>query len=313
MEKAYISEIQHFCVHDGPGLRTTVFFQGCPLHCRWCQNPETISCKPILMYSESLCKGCGACLEECPHNAISCGKDGKVEVNNRICDLCGKCVNECYFMARTFSSREMTIDEVFNEVIKEKAAYQRSGGGITLSGGEPLLQKAFSLELLKQVKGQKVSTAVETAGFVPEATLLEIQDKVDTFLFDLKMFDAVKHEYWTGVSNKIIKQNLKMLTDIHNNVVIRIPLIPGINDTNEEFGNMMQFVNELRHINSVHILPFHNAGAGKYRLIGADYTLWNLNENNDERVEACKQMAEGYGIRVNIGGTGFLDDKRVTL
>lgn len=311
MKKAYISEIQHFCVHDGPGLRTTVFFQGCPIRCLWCQNPETISCKPILMYNGALCKGCGACLAKCPQNTISYDENSRIKIDTAICDLCGECVNQCYFMALTFSSQEMTVDEVYDEVIKEKVAYQKSGGGVTLSGGEPLLQKAFCQELLYRIKEQNVSTAVETAGFVHESALLEIQDKVDTFLFDLKMSNDIKHEYWTGVSNKVIKQNIKMLTDIHDNVVIRIPLIPGVNDTSEEFGDMMQFVSGLRHINSVHILPFHNAGAGKYEMIGTAYTLWDLEENNEERVEACKKIAEGYGVRVNVGGTGFLDDKKV--
>lgn len=309
MKKTYISEIQNFCVHDGPGIRTTVFFQGCPMRCKWCQNPETISAVPVLMYNPNLCGGCGACIEACPDKAISI-VDGRLKTDSKSCKLCGECVSQCYFLARTFSSKQMTVEEVFNNVMKEAVTFRRSGGGLTISGGEPLMQVAFITELLERVRGEGISTAVETAGFVPRAAFYEIHDKVDTFLYDMKMYDEVKHKHWTGVSNKTIKQNLKFITDIHDNVVIRIPLIPGVNDTDEEFGSMMRFVKELRKINSIHILPFHNAGAGKYDLLGAEYTLLDLNENNDERVQACREMAEQSGFRVSVGGTGFLDDKK---
>lgn len=284
MLEANISEIQHFCVHDGPGIRTTVFFQGCPLKCKWCHNPEAISTEPVLMYNESLCTGCDACI------------DG---------------IENCYFLAKKMSSTKMNIDELFKTVMKDEVVYRKSGGGITISGGEPLMQREFSTELLKRFKTACISTAVETAGFVPWETLNGIYEYVDTFLYDLKLSGADKHKEWTGVSNEVIIDNLQRLVKVHNNVVIRIPLIPGVNDSEKEFRGMMRIVSELGEVNGIHILPFHTVGVNKYSMIGEEYTLADITADNEKQVTRCAEIAKEYGIRVSVGGTGFADDKKV--
>ncbi|MDO4943421.1 MAG: glycyl-radical enzyme activating protein, partial [Lachnospiraceae bacterium] len=291
MLTANISNIQHFNVHDGPGIRTVVFYQGCPLKCKWCQNPETISRKARIMYNPELCIGCGACLAECPNGAISV-IGGKVVTDSKKCTACGKCEEQCYTLARTKSSKTMTIDEVFHEVMKDEVVYKKSGGGITISGGEPLLQIDFNLELFKRLKNAGINTAVETAGNVNWENIEKIKEYVDTFLFDLKIFDREKHKQWIGVENDLILENIERICMLHPNVVIRIPLIPSVNDTEEEFGKMMDFVKQLKKINSVHILPFHNFGANKYSMLGEEYEMFDFSEENDEQIKVCIGIAE---------------------
>lgn len=310
MNKAYVSEIQRFCVHDGPGIRTTVFFQGCPLRCRWCQNPETISIRPVLLYNPELCAGCRSCLDACPQGALSAGEDGLLATDPERCTKCGACCDACYFLARKLSSRPMTVDELFENVMRDEVVYKNSGGGLTISGGEPLIYPDFNYELLRRCKEAGVSTAVETAGLVPTEVVERFVPVTSTFLFDLKLFHGDRHREWTGVSNELILKNLQRVTELHDNVVIRVPLIPGVNDTAEEFGAMMDFVSGLRRINGVHILPFHQFGAGKYSLAGMPYTLADLPEENEEGVARCKGIAEQHGFRVNLGGTGFLSDRK---
>lgn len=310
-EKAYISEIQRFCVHDGAGIRTNVFFQGCPLRCKWCQNPETISMSPLIQYNQELCAGCGSCITRCDKQAISVGGNGCPATDKLICNLCGSCTKECYFLARTMSSKVYTVDEIFELVMKDETVYKNSGGGITVSGGEPLLHKEFNTELLKRCKNAGISTAVETAGFVPFTTFEAVSPYTDTFLFDCKAYTEELHKTWVGRSNRLILENITRLTQIHDNVVIRVPLIPGVNDSDEEFSKIVEFVGALRKINSMHILPFHQYGAGKYTLIGRLYECHDLIEDNDERIDRCKEIAEAKGIRVNVGGTGFADDRQV--
>ncbi len=309
MLEANITNIQHFNVHDGPGIRTVVFYQGCPLRCKWCQNPETISKKERVMQDMRLCIRCGACIEACPNAAISY-QDGALYTDTDRCCLCGKCEDECCTKARTLSSRKKTIDEVYREVMKDEIVYRKSGGGITISGGEPLLYLEFNRELFRCLKAEGIGTAVETAGYVPWEYLRDIAEDTDTFLFDFKADDCDKHKFWTGVENGRIKENLIRLTEIHPNVVVRIPLIPTVNDTEEEFTAMMEFVCRLKRINSVHILPFHQFGAGKYDLLGEPYELGSFKEDNDARVQACVEIAKKRGLKVNLGGTGFAEDKK---
>lgn len=309
MWKANITNIQHFNVHDGPGIRTVVFYQGCPLRCKWCQNPETISRQPRMMYNPELCIGCKACADTCPEGVLTV-RDGAFLYDAARCLGCRKCEAECYTQARVMSSKEMTVDDVYTEVMKDEVVYKRSGGGVTISGGEPLLAIDFNTELFRRLKEAGVTTAVETAGYVPREYLEQIAGYADTFLFDFKMYHGDRHERWTGVDNARIKENLKYICSVHSNVVVRIPLIPTVNDTDEEFISMMEFVRELEHINGVHILPFHNLGANKYSLLGDNYELFDFPEDNEERISACMKIAEEYGIRVNLGGTGFADDKK---
>ena len=310
MSEAYVSTIQRFCVHDGPGIRTTVFFQGCPLRCKWCQNPETISRKPVIMYNSELCTQCSSCVVKCPTHAISL-TDGGLVTNPDKCILCGICEEECVFLARKMSSKLWNTDALFDNLIRDEVSFRDSGGGITLSGGEPLLHKKFCLDILKRFHDIGISTAVETAGNVPWTTVEAVSPLVTVFLFDMKLFTESEHKKWTGVSNRQILENIKNLSQIHKNIVIRVPLIPGVNDSDEEFEKIVGFVKPLPGITGLHILPFHQLGSGKYDLISADYEMANWQEDNEKRVQACRDIALKAGLRVNVGGTGFADDRVV--
>lgn len=306
--KAYISNIQHFNVHDGNGFRTTVFFQGCNLRCKWCQNPELISKKPIMLFDCKLCRGCEECIKVCNTGALKMahGVNDKefITYENELCVSCLKCEDVCYYGARTFSSHEMSLGDVLKECLKEKAFYKYHFGGVTLSGGEPLLQKDFSVELLKQIKKAGVSTTIETAGCVPFENIEEASQYTDYFYYDLKLIDKEKSRKYLGNDSNVMLENLTRLSHIHKQIVIRIPLIPSVNDTDVEFGSLMEHIKGLGGIRYIHILPFHQLGSSKYKLAGIQYDMYDLSEN-EQNVERCKSIAEHYGYIVDVGGTAF--------
>lgn len=262
-----------------------------------------------MLFNPVLCIGCGACIEACPRGGLT-AQEGTVRYDPSKCLRCGSCQAQCFTRSRKLSSAVMTLDQVYDQVMKDQVVYRKSGGGVTVSGGEPLLSIDFNTALLARIKASGVTTAVETAGHVPWEYFDRIAGYVDTFLFDLKLFHGDVHKRWTGVDNGRIKENLQRLCRIHDNVVVRVPLIPTVNDTEEEFTAMMDFVRGLRHINSVHILPFHTLGAGKYSMLGETYELEELSEENQDGIDRCMAIAEAMGIKVNLGGTGFAEEKR---
>lgn len=303
--EALIANIQHFNVHDGTGFRTVVFFQGCTLQCRWCQNPELKSMMPSIMYHKRLCVRCGACLGVCKKHAIYIANNGELVTDTNKCGDCFFCEEECYYLARRFSSRKMPLEEVVKEVIKDEVFFRRSNGGVTLSGGEPFVQHEFCLQLIKDLSKKGISVNVETAGYVPWHSIEKSVPYVDTFLYDFKLMDSKKQLYWLGTDTSIINDNLKKLSAVHSRIVIRIPLIPGINDTDEEFEAMMNFLDSLKKIQAIHILPFHQLGSFKYKLIGENYKMIGGEENNQLRIAACVNIAEQHGYFVDVGGTAF--------
>lgn len=301
--KAYISNIQRFCVHDGPGIRTVAFFLGCPLSCKWCQNPETIRKEPQLMMNHELCARCGACIEKCSRKAITMNETGEVVTDRTLCEECFECVGECYFDARTVSGTLYTVENLYHEIIKDMEFFTQSGGGITLSGGEPTLCADFSAELLRRLKG--IHRAIETCGYTKWEEFEKLLPVTDLFLYDMKCFDEEKHKTWTGTSNQIIRENLEKLICRHKEVILRIPLVPGVNDEEKEFSNMMAFAHSLGGISEVHILPFHQIGSSKYGILGKEYDLAELKEENEKGIARCKDIAKAAGFRVSIGGAGF--------
>jgi pyruvate formate lyase activating enzyme len=303
MQTAYISNIQHFNVHDGNGFRTTVFFQGCGLKCKWCQNPELQNMEPVMMYNASLCTGCNACVEACKNQALSRSND-KIVFHEKECNQCLQCEDECYYLSRTFSSHKMSVEAVYREVIKDKPFYM-DGGGITLSGGEPLIYDEFCMSLIKRLQDDNISVIIETAGFVIWNVFIKLAPYVDIFFYDLKLIDAEKRMEWLGTNNDCMLENLQKLAKIHSRIVIRIPLIPGVNDTEAEFESMIQFVDDLHTIKYIHILPFHQLGAEKYNIIGMPYEMKNVQEYNEGRIHACTVIAKQHGYHVDIGGTAF--------
>lgn len=301
--KGLITNIQRFSVHDGYGIRTIVFLSGCSLKCAWCQNPETLRCKPELMFLEELCVGCGACIDVCPTGA-SIMKDGRVTVNRDLCKACFECVKACYFDVRRPSSKVMTVDETFREFMRDEVFFRNSGGGLTLSGGDPLYQIDFAVELLKRVKAAGLHTAIETAGNVPYVSIQKVLPYTDLFLYDIKMIDEDKHKQWTNVSNKIILSNLKQLAKEGKEIIIRVPLIPNLND-GDEFKSIVDFVSVLPEIREIHILPYHSFGESKYTQLDMMNTMIGYQEENDEAIQACKNYAVDKGFKVSIGGAGF--------
>jgi len=298
--QAYISNIQHFSIHDGTGIRTTVFFQGCTLRCAWCQNPELQSLKPVLLYNKSLCTGCGACANTC-FAAIEIKKD-KVITHRDQCMQCFSCVSECYFSARNVSSRLMNVEQVYQEIMKDECFYKHSNGGVTLSGGEALLQIDFCLELVKKIKASRISIAIETAGNLPWKNIAVIEPYIDTFLYDLKMVNAHRQEQYIGTNSTLMIQNLYQLSKQTEKIIVRIPLISGINDSEKEFSNILSVVDTAESINIIHILPFHQLGSGKYKMLGRLYNMSNVAEDNQININSCKRLAEERGYIVCVGG-----------
>lgn len=310
--KANVSNIQRSSVHDGPGLRTVIFFLKCPLRCKWCQNPETLSGVPRLMFAVQNCAGCGACIPACPEHAVAPDESGGIVTDMGKCRHCFACAGECYFDARKPSGKEYTVSALFRELRKDEVVFKTSGGGVTLSGGEPTQQIEFCGALLTLCKDAGIHTAMETCGFVPWEKLSTLLDKVDLFLYDIKTANAAASRRWTGVDNALILSNAEKLAAAGANLVMRVPLIPGMNDTDEAFGEIVAFCRRLPGVNEMHILPFHQVGASKYDMLGAFYELTDWEEESAEATQRCKQLAERAGFKVSVGGTGFAQSSFVS-
>ena len=266
MIKATIFDIVRNSFVDGPGIRTTVFFKGCNLKCAWCHNPESQDFKPQMMLYQDKCKGCGKCKEICP-------------TPDR-CTLCRKCTFYCPVDARKVCGKEYTVDEVFAEIIKDKAFYDNSGGGVTFSGGECMLQIDFLCEILKKCKENGIHTAVDTAGYIPFESFEKILPYSDLFLYDIKIFDTQKHKQYVGVGNELILENLKKLFQANAKIWIRIPVISDVNDSAEEMQSIKAFLNQNGKPEKIELLPYHAMGENKYAAIGRDVQRFIPPDNN---------------------------------
>ena len=253
--KAEIFNIQRFSVNDGPGIRTTVFFKGCNLHCAWCHNPESQSPKAEMMFYKNRCAGCGKCKETCPNEL-------------KRCDLCGKCTFYCPNEAREICGKEYTAKELMHEILKDKAFYDNSNGGVTFSGGECMLQIDFLLQILKECKKAGLHTAIDTAGHVPFEHFERIIPYVDLFLYDVKCFDGEKHKLYTGVGNGLILENLKRLLNLGASVWVRIPIIPTVNDSDYEIRAIKKYLDLCPAPKKVEFIPYHAWGEQKYAALG---------------------------------------------
>lgn len=299
-----IGRIQHFCVHDGRGLRTTIFFQGCMLHCAWCQNPELISLSPVMMYAKQLCTQCRACVDLCPHNALANVTDVHPSCAMDVCENCLVCEKECVFRAREFSSHWVSLEDVMAESLREKAFYAK-GGGVTFSGGEPLLQSDFCKALALKLRHENISVTVETAGFVPWSNIDSLIPFATAFYYDLKVVSRSLMSRFLGTQETLMLTNLRKLAQKQANIILRIPLIPQINGTTQELHKIFQFGYNLRNVKEIHLLPFHQLGAGKYAMIGKPYKLSHMQECAQNTINIAVEIAHTYGFKVNVGGTGF--------
>jgi len=300
MTTGIIFNIQRYSVHDGPGIRTTVFLKGCPLSCWWCHNPEGQPGGQEIVFWDNRCLGCGRCSEYCPSEAIQM-KNGKPVTEKTRCLLCGECSQVCPAQAREILGRKMTVGEVIKEVEKDLVFYEESGGGVTFSGGEPLRQIKFLNDLLDCCKQVGIHTAVDTCGYLSWEVLEKAAPKVNLFLYDLKLMDSKKHQKYTGVTNEIILENLKRLSLKHHNIYIRLPLISGINDDTQNIKELGSFLSPLD-IAQVNILPYHEMAVDKYYRLNKPYRLSRTKPHSEEILVKISEALKVFGLKVKIGG-----------
>jgi len=267
-EQGTIFRIQYFSVHDGPGIRTTVFLKGCPLRCLWCHNPEGISAKPRLSFRAAKCVFCGACAAVCPQ--VHTVADGKHNILRSACNLRGGCVNACVTGALEIVGHKMTAAEIAREALKDRRYYENSGGGVTISGGEPAMQGEFLLALVKILKKENVHVALETSGFSNYAVYESVLPYVDLFLYDYKETDPARHKEFTGVDNTLILDNLHKIHDAKANILLRCPVIPGLNDRDDHFQGIAALAASLPNLAGVEILPYHSLAASKIECMGLE-------------------------------------------
>ena len=291
--------IQRYSLHDGPGIRTIPFFKGCPLACKWCSNPESQRPQPELIFKKNDCIRCGKCIEVCPQQALSA--DNPSFIDRERCTQCGTCTRACPTQALEMKGKRMTVAEVMRELQKEENLFRRSGGGITLSGGEPLAQPAFARELLKACKEKGWHTAIETTGLATPEVIEDVFPWIDLALTDIKSINPQVHKHNTGVDNRQILENLLRISFI-TNVIVRVPLIPGVNDNPEEIRNIGEFARLMSGVETIHLLPYHTFGENKYDLLGRIYPMGKTQPCAETKTDMLKQIIESMGFHCHIGG-----------
>jgi pyruvate formate lyase activating enzyme len=295
-----VTNIQRFSIHDGPGIRTTVFFKGCNLRCFWCHNPETLRSEPQLQLFPDRCIGCGECFERCPQGAHAMTEQGRVFLRER-CQACGTCVETCYAQALLLVGEEKTVDEVVQEVLRDLPFYETSGGGVTLSGGEPLLQLEFAIAILERCREAGLHTAIETAANWPWARLEAILPVTDLVMMDVKLMDPARHKECTGVSNERILANAKRLGIEAPALIVRTPIVPGVNDAPDDVLAIAQFAATLPNLLYYELLPFHPMASGKYDSLDMDYRARDLQTPPKEQIETLAEVARQAGLEVRHG------------
>jgi pyruvate formate lyase activating enzyme len=304
MTTGWITQIQKYALEDGPGIRSTVFLKGCPLSCAWCHNPENLRPQPEIIVLETRCIRCGECLTVCRQNrltdvAFSKGQDLRAPID---CQHCGACVEACPTGARTMLGRECSVKELLVEILADRAFYEESGGGLTLSGGEPFTQFPFVRDLLQAAKAEGLHTALDTCGLAPWWQLMELMPLVDLFLYDLKLLDEERHRRFTGVSNREILENLRRLDAGGAVLWLRIPVIPAVNDAALELDAMAQFATTLRGVQRVNLLPYHRTARQKFKRLNRPYTLNSTPVPTPQEMAAVAESFRRQGLAVQIGG-----------
>jgi pyruvate formate lyase activating enzyme len=294
-----VFNIQRYSIDDGPGVRTTVFVKGCPLTCLWCSNPESQNPMPEISYRYTSCKRCGTCENTCPVHAISLTEDG-VHINRRECTGCEACIEACIYEALSMSGKKMSVDEVFRIVCRDKDYFEVSGGGLTASGGEILTQPDFVAELFRRCREEGIHTCADTCGFGDKEALRKILKYSDLVYYDLKHLDSEKHRQYCGVSNEIILENLKLVAESGVPVVIRVPLIPGYNNSDRNIELLSQTVAGFKKDIPVNFLPYHRYGANKYRMLDMVYRLEDVRSLTEDEIERAKRIVESYGLKCEI-------------
>ncbi|MFO8113345.1 MAG: glycyl-radical enzyme activating protein [Desulfosalsimonadaceae bacterium] len=316
MEKqVLITEIQKFAVNDGPGFRTSVFLKGCPLQCAWCHNPETIGMNPDIYWKRRLCVQCGACMNVCPNEAIlppispeESGLQAAAyrKIIRERCDGCMKCVDACLYGALSVAGRRMNVDDILDDVEKDRPFYDNSGGGLALSGGEPTFYADFTRSLLRAAKQRGIHTCLDTNGFCTWPVLCSITKYVDIVLFDLKHIDRLPHRQLTGVDNAMILENLVRLSGTGKEIWVRIPVVPGFNDAVDCHLRMAAFLSGLPgNIRRVDLLPYHNWCQDKYDWLGIEWPMAAVEALNPSQLETTADIYRESGFEATVGGSGF--------
>lgn len=304
-----ITEIERYSIYDGPGIRTIIFVKGCPLRCLWCCNPETQENYIEIAFYRTKCIKCTRCLNACPHNAISSTGSG-IHLNRKVClNNCfykiGQfpCTTECYMQAIETVGKTVTVPEVFKEIVRDYSIYERSGGGITISGGEPIAQLEFIYSLLLYCKNNWINTAIETCGYGSVEDYKKIIDLVDVFFVDLKSLDENKHKKWTGMDNKKILKTLQYLSGVafqkNFDLYVRVPIIPGFNDSVKDINEIGLFIkNKCSGVKGVELMPYHRLGEGKYKPLGRKYKLTGLEQISADRIDILNNLLSKLSIEI---------------
>jgi pyruvate formate lyase activating enzyme len=301
-----IFDVRRFSVHDGPGIRTTIFFKGCPLSCWWCHNPESQALQTGVMLRETRCIACGACVEKCPEGAIA-RSAGRVTTDLDRCTRCGTCVPACPADARQVVGQETTLEHLVHQIERDIPFFEESGGGVTFSGGEPLLQPRFLEALLLACKEREVHTAVDTSGYANWLTLQRLAPVTGLFLYDLKLIDEAQHQRYTGVSNRLILSNLEKLSASGAAIILRFPVIPGITDTPHNLDGIATLARSLPGVQEIDILPYHRAALGKYSRLALDYRLEDIEPPSADHMAGIAHFLrvsnqQNKDLLVRIGG-----------
>jgi len=296
--RATVFEIERFALNDGPGIRSVVFFKGCPLRCRWCSNPESQSPGPELFYRPRTCLACGRCVEVCPQGALRLR--ATLEIYRELCNACGQCVQACNTESLSLAGRELAVGEILQELLRDEIFYRNSGGGVTFSGGEPTAQPEALRVLAGLCRDRGLATCLETCGFFPWEAIEEALPALDLVLFDLKHLDSGRHQELTGAGNELVLANLRRLVEAGIEVVVRFPLIPGINDDPAHLGRLGDFLKGCAPGLRLDLLPYHRLGNSKYGGLGRPCPLEEVVPPTEEQLQAVKEFFERRGLAARI-------------
>lgn len=299
MKTGIVFNVEKYAIHDGPGIRTTVFFKGCPLRCWWCHNPEGQSQRFELVYRQGRCNGCSECISKCSTGAISYLPE-RLAINRKHCTICGACAGKCSTEALSLVGEKMNVEQVMTIIEKDMPFYGESEGGVTFSGGEPLQQPDFLEAVVNECAKRKIDTVLDTCGYAPAKIVDRFLSKISLFLYDIKIFDSAKHQKYTGVSSELILENARRIASSGARLSVSIPIVPQINDDEENIERTGKFLASLKKVEWVSLLSYHKMGVDKYENLGKPYRLKDTKTPSHQRMQMIKEKLEAFGLDVRV-------------